>query len=132
MVQLRQDKIAGIAREIPLQQVQGAQEGDLLIVGWGSTYGAITAAVQRARAEGRSVGHAHIRYLNPFPSNLGELFGRFKRFLVPEMNLGQLAMLLRASYGITTESLTKVQGKPFTEGEISGRIAEMTTRRETA
>ena len=132
MVHLRQAKIAGIAREIPLQEVQGAPAGELLVVGWGSTYGAITGAVQKARAEGRSVGHAHIRYLNPFPRNLGELLTRFERILIPEMNLGQLALLLRATFGVEVESLSKVQGKPFTEGEILERIAEMTTVGERA
>ena len=128
MIRLREEKIARIADDIPLQTVDGVESGELLVVGWGSTYGAITAAVRAARAEGRAVGHAHVKYLNPFPKNLGEVLSRFEKILVPEMNLGQLALLLRAKFGVPTESLTKVQGKPFTEAEVSGRIRELTTR----
>lgn len=127
MVRVREEKIARIARDIPPQQVLGDPTGELVVVGWGSTYGAIGAAVEAARKAGRSVGQIHLRHLNPFPANLGDLLAQFEQILVVEMNLGQLAFLLRARYGVTTESLNKVQGKPFAEGEVLARILASTT-----
>ncbi len=125
MVHLRAEKIQKIADYIPEQSVDGPDSGELLVVGWGSTYGAITGAVEHARREGLSVSHAHIRYLNPFPKNLGDVLSSYRKVLIPEMNLGQLALLLRGMYGIETESFTKVQGKPFTEAEVFTKIREM-------
>jgi 2-oxoglutarate ferredoxin oxidoreductase subunit alpha len=118
MVRLRAEKVARIAREIPDLEVHGDPEGELLVLGWGSTLGAITGAVNIARKEGLSVSRAHLRYLNPFPANLGDVLRRFRRVVVPEMNLGQLALLLRARYLVDVESVTKVQGKPFMRQEI--------------
>ncbi|HZI22735.1 MAG TPA: hypothetical protein VFD76_09455, partial [Gemmatimonadales bacterium] len=119
MTRARADKIAGIARDIPAQTVAvGDDHGAVAVVGWGSTYGAIHQAVREARDDGRDVSHIHLRYLNPFPRNLGELLKRFDRVVVPEMNAGQLVQLLRATYLVPAEGVSKVQGKPFKVGEI--------------
>ena len=119
MTRARADKIAGIARDIPLQDVAlGDDHGKLAVVGWGSTFGAIHRAVKVARDEGRDVAHIHLRYLSPFPRNLGDLLKRYDRVLVPEMNNGQLVKLLRAEYLIPAESLPKVTGKPFRVTEV--------------
>jgi 2-oxoglutarate ferredoxin oxidoreductase subunit alpha len=125
MTLLRAGKIAGIAKSIPDLEVFGAQEGELLIVGWGSTYGALRSAVERLRAEGQSVGHAHLRHLNPFPRNTGEVLRRFRRVLVPELNLGQLRMLLRATYLVDAEGYNMVRGKPFRIAEIHERAEQI-------
>ena len=125
MVHLRAEKIARAALDIPPAVPSGDPEGGLLVVGWGSTYGSITGAVRRARAEGRRVSQLHLRYLNPLPANLGEVLSRYDRILVPEMNLGQLAFLLRGTYLKDVASQSKVQGQPFREGEIYDRIREM-------
>jgi len=125
MVHLRAEKVERIARDIPLLEVFDDQSGDLLVLGWGSTAGAITGAVNLAHKEGLKVSRAHLRYLNPFPANLGEVLSRFDRVLLPEMNLGQLALLLRARYLKDIQSLTKVQGQPFTRQEILDKIREI-------
>jgi 2-oxoglutarate ferredoxin oxidoreductase subunit alpha len=126
MVNLRAQKIAGIASDIPLQTIFGDEDGgDVLVVGWGSTFGSIRAAVERHRARGNSVSHAHLQYLNPFPRNLGDVLKKFKTVLVPEMNLGQLAFLLKAKYLVPVVSLTKVQGLPFRAKEIETKIDEL-------
>jgi 2-oxoglutarate ferredoxin oxidoreductase subunit alpha len=123
MTKARADKIAGIARDIPLQTVAlGDDHGPLAVVGWGSTFGPIYQAVKIARDEGRNVAHVHLRYLNPFPRNLGDLLKRYDRVLVPEMNTGQLVKLLRAEYVIPAESFGKVTGKPFRVTEIVQKI----------
>ena len=123
MVHLRAEKVERIARELPDLQVFGdPQGGELLVLGWGSTAGAITGAVNSARRRGIAVSRAHLRYLNPFPSNLGDVLARFERVLVPEMNLGQLALLLRARYLKDVITLSKVQGKPFSRQEILDKI----------
>ena len=92
------------------------------MVGWGGTHGAITEAVDEARAAGLDVSSLHLRHLNPFPANLGELLGRFERILVPELNSGQLCLLLRAQFLVPAESLSKVAGQPFRVEEIRARI----------
>ncbi|MBP2648408.1 MAG: korA2 [Gemmatimonadetes bacterium] len=125
MVELRAAKVAGIARELPPLAVQGAQAGDVLVVGWGSTTGAIAQAVEVLHAEGLAVGHVHLRHLNPFPADLGELLGRFRKVLVPELNMGQLALLLRDRYLVDVVQLNKVQGRPFKVAEIAARIREL-------
>ncbi|HEV8303420.1 MAG TPA: hypothetical protein VGQ25_00550, partial [Gemmatimonadales bacterium] len=126
MTTARADKIAGIARDIPLQTVAlGEDHGALAVVGWGSTFGAIHQAVRATREDGRDVAHIHIRYLSPFPRNLGELLKRYDRVLVPEMNHGQLVRLLRAEYLIPAEGLSKVTGKPFRVSEIVDAIANI-------
>ncbi len=124
MVEMRAKKVAGIADDIPDQTVFGPDEGDLAIVGWGGTYGAIRAASERLQAENKSVAHIHIRYLNPFPKNLGEMLRRYKKILIPELNLGQLAFILRAHYRIDPLTYAKVQGLPFTPGDIEDKANE--------
>ncbi len=118
MTHLRAQKVAAVAQEIPPSTIRGEESGDLLIVGWGSTYGSIAAAVDALVAQGRSVGHLHLRHLNPFPPDLGEILGRFRRVLVPEMNMGQLRTLLRATYLVDAIGLNKIQGQPFKVSEI--------------
>jgi 2-oxoglutarate ferredoxin oxidoreductase subunit alpha len=129
MVHLRAEKVARIARDIPLLEVDedGTQRpgAELLVLGWGSTAGAIAGAVNLARDRGLRVARAHLRHLNPFPSNLGEVLARFARVLVPEMNLGQLAFLLRGRYLKDVTTLSKVQGSPFTRQEILARIVSL-------
>ena len=118
MQMLRQQKVAAIAAEIPPVVPYGPENGDLLILGWGSTYGAIRTATDRLQAEGWSVAHAHLRYLNPLPSNVGELLTRYRRVLVPEVNLGQLSLLLRARFLVDIVGYNKERGKPFRIIEI--------------
>lgn len=118
MVKLRQEKIQGIQNDIPALQIHGDPEGELLIVGWGSTYGAITTAVERARQANKPVSSIHLKYLYPFPKNLGEILSKFKKILVPEMNLGQLKHVLQANYLIKIRGLNKVKGRPFQIHEI--------------
>jgi 2-oxoglutarate/2-oxoacid ferredoxin oxidoreductase subunit alpha len=126
MSRTRAAKIAGIAQYVPEQKIDlGEDSGKLLVVGWGSTYGAIREAVQRCRDRGLSVSHAHIHYLNPFPRNLGELLKRFDRVLVPELNLGQLVKLLRSQYLVPAESFPKIQGLPFKIDEIEEKIRQV-------
>ncbi len=126
MVRMRAEKVARIARDIPALEVHGDPEGGpLLVLGWGSTAGAITGAVNLARREGLAVSRAHLRYLNPFPANLGEVLARFDQVLVPEMNLGQLALLIQGRYLKPVISYTKVEGKPFFRHEIRARIGEL-------
>ncbi len=125
MTELRAEKVERIARTIPDLEIDGAPTGDLLILGWGSTYGAIAAAVNTGREAGLNVSRAHLRYLNPFPKNLGEVLAGFKRVLIPEMNCGQLALLIRARYLVDAISFTKVQGKPFFRREILDKAREI-------
>ena len=125
MVRVRARKIAGIAAEIPPTEVRGAPAGDLLVIGWGSTFGAIAAAVNDTQQRGQAVSHVHLRYLNPLPSDLGDIIARFKQVLVPEMNLGQLVKVLRAEYLVDAVGLNKIQGLPFKVSEISSRISRM-------
>src|SRR6266850_505677 len=123
MTRTRAAKIAGIAHDIPPQRAAlGDDHGAVAVVGWGSTYGAIHQAVREARDDGLDVSHLHLRYLNPFPANLGDLLQRFDRVLVPEMNTGQLVQLLRAAYLVSAEGLNKVEGKPFKVAELSAAI----------
>jgi 2-oxoglutarate ferredoxin oxidoreductase subunit alpha len=125
MVKIRQEKIDRITADIPPAEVEGDTEGDLLVVGWGSTYGAIKTAVERKRAEGKSVSMLHLRYLNPLQRNVGEILYKFKNILIPELNLGQLAKVLRAKYLVPTTSFNKVQGLPFKAVEIEEKIDEL-------
>jgi 2-oxoglutarate ferredoxin oxidoreductase subunit alpha len=125
MVRLRAAKVEGIVQEVPDVVPAGDAEGDLVLVGWGSTYGSITAALRSARARGRKVGHVHLRHLNPLPQNLGEVLKRFKRVVVPEMNMGQLLMVLRAKYLVDAKGFNKIQGQPFKVAEIEAKIEEL-------
>ena len=125
MIELRAEKVERIAREIPPLEVFGPQRGELLVLGWGGTRGAILSAVEEAQRDGLPVSAAHLRHMNPFPSNLGEVLAGFERVLVPELNLGQLCGLLRARFLVPAESLAKVQGQPLRVEEIRARIEQM-------
>lgn len=119
MVKLRQEKVDRIADYIPLQQLDSGEEsGDLLIVGWGSTYGAIKTAVRQALNQGKKVSHVHLRHISPFPKNLGDILKNFKTVIVPEMNNGQLVKILRDKYFVDAKPLNKIQGLPFKVDEI--------------
>ena len=125
MVRMRQAKVDHIVEDIPSAEIEGDAKGDLLVVGWGGTYGALRTAVENKRREGKSVSLLHLKYLNPFPKNVGELLYNFKHILVPELNLGQLTKLIRSKYLIPTISLNKVQGQPFKSSEIEDKIDEI-------
>ncbi|MFI1564279.1 2-oxoglutarate ferredoxin oxidoreductase subunit alpha, partial [Streptomyces sp. NPDC020490] len=122
MVRTRQAKIDGIG--VPDLQVDDPHGAATLVLGWGSTYGPITAAVRRLRAAGEPVAQAHLRHLNPFPKNLGTVLRSYERVLVPEMNLGQLARLLRAGYAVDVESHTQVNGMPFKAEQLATALKE--------
>jgi 2-oxoglutarate ferredoxin oxidoreductase subunit alpha len=124
MTRLRAAKIAGIAHDIPPTDVDDQDGAEVLVIGWGSTYGAIAAGVQRVRARGHQVAHAHLVHLNPFPADLGEVLSRYKRVLVPEVNLGQLSRLLRAEYLVDAVSFTQVQGVPFRAAAMEAAILQ--------
>jgi 2-oxoglutarate ferredoxin oxidoreductase subunit alpha len=125
MVNIRAQKVANAAKLLPPQQVIGPQSGDLLVLSWGGTYGACLTAVQTAQKQGLSVALAHIRHLNPFPSNLGEIISRYQQVLIPELNMGQLRMLIRNRYLVDAVGFNKVKGKPFTVTELVEKINEM-------
>jgi 2-oxoglutarate/2-oxoacid ferredoxin oxidoreductase subunit alpha len=125
MIRIRARKIAGIAREIPPTQVGGAQEGDVLVVGWGGTYGALAAAVKELVDRGKAVGHVHLRHLNPLPPDLADILGRFKKVLVPELNMGQLVKIMRAEFLIDAIGMNKVQGRPFKISEVVMRVQRL-------
>jgi 2-oxoglutarate/2-oxoacid ferredoxin oxidoreductase subunit alpha len=125
MVRIRAAKVAAVAQDVPDVVPAGDPAGDLLIVAWGSTHGAITAAVKAQRAEGRKIGHVHLRHLNPLPSNLGDVIKRYKQVLVPELNMGQLLWLLRAKYLVDAVGLNKIQGRPFKQVELEQKIEEV-------
>lgn len=124
MCRTRADKVARIADFIPEAEVQGEESGRLLILSWGGTKGAIAGAVRRKLNQRASLGWVHLRHLNPFPRNLGEIISRFERVVVPEMNLGQLVRVVRDRYKIPAASFTKIQGRPFTSEELTGMIDE--------
>ena len=125
MTVLRDAKIAGIAKDIPPLDVYGADRGDLLILGWGSTFGAIRSAVERLRGRGLAVSHAHLRHLNPFPANTEEVVRAFRRVLIPELNLGHLSMLIRARYLVDAIGYNRVRGKPFRIVEIEAEAERL-------
>jgi 2-oxoglutarate/2-oxoacid ferredoxin oxidoreductase subunit alpha len=125
MTMLRDAKVAGIVRDIPDLEVFGPERGDLLLLGWGSTYGAIRSATERLQAGGRSVAHAHLRYINPFPSNLEEVLRSYRTVLVPELNLGQLRMLVRARFLVDAHGFNLVRGKPFKISEVEAEAERL-------
>ncbi len=118
MTDIRQEKVANIASDIPATWLEGDMDADVLLIGWGSTWGAITSAVKQVREEGHKVAHAHLVHINPFPSDLGDVLSQFKTVICPEMNMGQLSKLLRAEYLVDVKSVNKVQGQPFTTREL--------------
>ena len=125
MVRTRAAKVEAIVQEVPDAVPAGDQSGELLIVAWGSTQGPITAALKTERARGHRIGHVHLRHLNPLPKNLGEVLKRYDKVLVPEMNMGQLVMLLRAKYLVDAQGYNKIQGKPFKQSELERKIEEI-------
>src|SRR5438876_4202798 len=125
MVRIRAAKVAAVAEDIPNVLPEGDPTGDLLVVSWGSTAGSITAAVKAARARGSKIGHLHLRYLNPLPTNVGEILKRYRKVLVPELNMGQLLWVLRAKYLVDAVGLNKIQGRPFKQAELEQKFDEM-------
>ncbi|MBW2542312.1 MAG: 2-oxoacid:acceptor oxidoreductase subunit alpha [Deltaproteobacteria bacterium] len=125
MIRLRAEKVARIASEIPPIEIDGPESGELLILGWGGTYGAIAAAVETARQNGKPVSRIHLRHLNPFPKNLGSILRSFDKVLVPELNEGQLVRLLRAEFMVPAIGMNKVRGQPFLIEELLARIDEL-------
>jgi 2-oxoglutarate ferredoxin oxidoreductase subunit alpha len=125
MVRIRAAKVEAIAQDIPDAVPAGDPDGELLIVAWGSTHGAITAAVKSQRELGHRIGHVHLRHLNPLPSNLGDVLKRYKQVLVPELNMGQLLWLLRAKFLVNAIGLNKIQGRPFKQSELEQKISEL-------
>jgi len=126
MVRLRQAKIDGIASDIaPVEVDDPSGRARVLVIGWGCTYGSIAAAVRELRANGRHVAHAHLRHLNPFPANLGEVLRSYDKVVVPEINLGQLALLLRAKYLVDVIGYNRMRGLPFTSEELAGVIQDV-------
>jgi 2-oxoglutarate ferredoxin oxidoreductase subunit alpha len=118
MTELRARKVAGIASDIPDLVVAGPARGDLLVLGWGSTYGPLRTATERLQREGHAVAHAHLRHLNPFPRNTGEVLSAYRRVLIPEINNGQLRLLIRARFLVDAVGLNRVRGKPFPVPEV--------------
>jgi 2-oxoglutarate ferredoxin oxidoreductase subunit alpha len=125
MVRIRAAKVAAVAKTIPPVEIEGDEDADLLVLGWGSTWGAIGAAMASIRESGRKLARVHIMHLNPFPPNLGEVLRRYPRILVPELNTGQLTRMVRAEFLVPAEVQSKVQGQPFTAAEIQARIDEV-------
>ncbi|HXH67926.1 MAG TPA: 2-oxoacid:acceptor oxidoreductase subunit alpha [Candidatus Limnocylindrales bacterium] len=125
MVRIRAAKVDAIRQDIPNLMPTGDPEGDLLLVSWGSTFGSVTQAVKEQREKGRKIGHLHLRHLNPFPGNLGDVLKRYKKVLVPELNMGQLLWMLRAKYLVDAVGLNKIQGRPFKQTELEQKIEEM-------
>jgi len=122
MSELRRDKVLKVADDLPPTEIYGDEEGDLLIVGWGGTYGAIHQGVAKARERGHKIGHVHLRWISPLPNDLGDILRRYKRVLVPELNLGQLSKVLRAEYLVDARPYCKIQGQPFKVSEIEDAI----------
>lgn len=125
MTNLRAQKVANVAKVIPDAEINGPEEGDLLVLSWGGTFGSCTTAVERCQGEGLSVAHVHLRWLNPFPANLETILRRYKKVLIPEINMGQLRTIVRSTFLIETIGLNKVQGKPFSVVEIVQKIKEV-------
>ncbi|HET9714032.1 MAG TPA: 2-oxoacid:acceptor oxidoreductase subunit alpha [Pyrinomonadaceae bacterium] len=124
MVKLRQEKIDRAVADVPPVEVMGEPAGKVLVLGWGSTYGSITSAVEKMQREGKSVSAAHLRHLNPFPRNLGEVLAAFETVIIPEMNLGQLCTMIRAKYLVDAVPFSKVKGRPFQIREIVRKVEE--------
>ena len=122
MTQMRKERIDIIAEDIPLTSVEGDADADTVIVGWGSTWGAITGAMRRLRAAGTKVAHVHLTHIHPFPKDLGEVLARYDNVIIPELNMGQLVKLIRAEFLVDAIPINKVMGQPFTAGELEREI----------
>jgi 2-oxoglutarate ferredoxin oxidoreductase subunit alpha len=125
MCRLRQEKVGRVADFVPELKVDGPESGKLLVLSWGGVFGAVLSAVNRCREKGRDVAHLHLRYLNPFPKDLGDLLSRYETVLIPELNFGHLAHLIRAKYLIAPVSHSKVKGRPFSISEVEEKIEEL-------
>ena len=125
MCKLRAEKVAGITRDIPESEIHGDESGELLVLGWGGTFGALRVAVDKCRGRGWNVSHLHLRWLNPFPADLGDILNRFDKILIPELNLGQLNFVIRGTYLRDVISYPKIQGQPFKVSEIETKVAEV-------
>jgi 2-oxoglutarate ferredoxin oxidoreductase subunit alpha len=125
MVRTRAEKVRRVAQEIPPTSINGPATGDLLVVGWGSTYGAITAAVERAQADGKSVAAVHVRHLNPLPPDLGHILREYRKVLVPEINSGQLVRILRAEYLVDAVGFNRVRGLPLASEDIYEAVIQL-------
>lgn len=130
MVRLRAEKVRRVAQEIPPTTINGPAAGDVLVVGWGGTYGAITAAVEEAQAQGHAVASVHLRYLNPLPPDLGQILRQYRRVLVPEINLGQLVRVLRAEYLVDAVGLNRVRGLPLASQDVTDAIQQLLADRK--
>ena len=127
MTHLRKERIDIIAEDIPLTSVEGDADADTVIVGWGSTWGAITGAMRRLRADGTKVAHVHLTHIHPFPKDLGDVLARFDNVIIPELNMGQLVKLIRAEFLVDAKPINKVMGQPFTAGELEREILAFMT-----
>ena len=125
MTKARAARVAGVVQDVPRLEVSGPSQGDLLLLGWGGTYGAITSAGEQARRQGKSVASAHLRYLNPFPANLGEVLANYKQVLIPELNNGQLSLLIRGKFLVDAVQFNKISGQPFKIAELVAKIDSM-------
>ena len=125
MVRTRAEKVRRVAQEIPPTVIHGSESGDVLVVGWGGTYGAITAAVEEAQIEGKAVASIHLRHLNPLPPDLGQILRQYRRILVPEINSGQLVRVLRAEYLVDAVGFNRVRGMPLASQEILEAINQL-------
>lgn len=125
MTELRARKVANVVHDVPDQEIYGEKQGELLVVSWGGTFGAVRTAIEQALEDGKDVAHAHLRWLNPLPANLGDILERYNKVLVSELNMGQLQMLLRARYLVDALGHHKVQGRPFHVSEITQRIDQL-------
>jgi 2-oxoglutarate ferredoxin oxidoreductase subunit alpha len=125
MTLARAERVARIVNDIPPLDIAGPAEGDLLVLGWGGTQGAIASAAERARRAGKSVASAHLRYLNPFPANLGDVLRSYRRVLIPELNTGQLSLLIRAKFLVDAVPFNKIAGQPFKIAEVESKIDEV-------
>jgi 2-oxoglutarate ferredoxin oxidoreductase subunit alpha len=117
--------VANVADDIPLQKLDGPDSGELLVLSWGGTYGACATAVHQTQEAGKKISHCHLRYLNPFPKNLEKILHSFDQVMIPELNLGQLSLMIRSMFLIPTIGLNKIQGKPFSIAEIVDKINEV-------
>jgi 2-oxoglutarate ferredoxin oxidoreductase subunit alpha len=125
MTKTRFQKVENVTNSIPEQEVLGPEKGKLLLLSWGGTYGAVRAAAEQCQAAGQSVAHAHLRYLNPFPRNLAKIIKNYEKVLIPELNYGQLRLLIRGEFLIDAKGFNKIQGKPFLVHEIVAKVNEM-------
>jgi 2-oxoglutarate ferredoxin oxidoreductase subunit alpha len=125
MIKIRQEKVDKIAEYIPEQKLDGPEKGKVLVLGWGSTYGAIKSAVTELQAQGHAVSHAHIRYIRPFPKNLGDMIKNFEHILIPEINNGQLIRIIRDVYFVDAKGYNKMMGVPITKSEMLDVIRKM-------